>query len=106
VRGIDKADVREGLREVSDQSPSGRVVFLGEEPEVVAQVEDPLEEPPRLRSAAEKGEIVGEPERADEEGRLSDGEAVDVGRRLVAADEAVVQELALDGFDGAGHAGI
>jgi hypothetical protein len=46
VGRIDEPDVREGLREVPDQPPSRRVVLLGEEPEVVAQVEDPLEQPP------------------------------------------------------------
>jgi hypothetical protein len=36
VGGIDKTDVREDLEEVADEPARRRVVFLGEEPKVVA----------------------------------------------------------------------
>ena len=106
VGRIDKADVREGLREVPDEPASRRVVLLGEEPEVVAEIEDPFEDPSRLSAAAEKSQAVGEPEGAGEESRLSRRESVDLGARRVAAHEAVVEELALNRFDRPGHAGI
>jgi hypothetical protein len=106
VGGVDQADVREGFREVPDV-PAGRlVVLLREQPEVVPQVEHPLEEPPRFAPATEQDEAVGEPEGAREEGRLSLGQPVDPGARRVPADEAVLQELTLDRFHRPGHAGI
>jgi hypothetical protein len=72
----------------TNRRPAG-VVLLGKESEVVAQVEDPLEEPPRLTAAALKREVVGEPEGAGEEGRLSGRESIDFSVRRVAADGAV-----------------
>jgi len=36
IRGIDQADVREPLREVSQLTPQARVVFLRKKPEVIA----------------------------------------------------------------------
>ena len=54
--GIDQRDVGEGLREVAHQPSGQRVVLLGEQAEVVAQGQEPLEEllapPPRARSCA------------------------------------------------------
>ena len=50
-RGVDQRDVREGLREVADQPARRAVVFLGQQPDVVAQRQQPLEQRSRLRPA-------------------------------------------------------
>ena len=42
--GVDQRDVRERLREVADQAPAPRVVLLGEQADVVAQRQQPLEQ--------------------------------------------------------------
>ena len=42
-RRIDEPDVREALRKVADEAAEPRVVFLGHQPEVVAQMQNTLE---------------------------------------------------------------
>ena len=42
VRGADQGQVRERLREVADEPPALRVVLLGEQADVVGQLEQPL----------------------------------------------------------------
>ncbi len=50
-RGLDQRHVAEGLRGVADLALIPRVVFLAEQPDVVAQGQQPLEQaPPRHRS--------------------------------------------------------
>ena len=53
-------------------------------PDVVAERQQPLEQLGGLAAAALQGEVVGQPERAGEEGALARRQAVDVGLRLVA----------------------
>lgn len=43
VRGIDQRDMREGLRIVANLPPRLRIVLLGKEADIVAQLEQPLE---------------------------------------------------------------
>ena len=57
--------------------PRVRVPLLAEQPDVVAQVEQPLEELARLVAASGQGEGVGEPEAAREERALVAGQPVD-----------------------------
>ena len=42
--GVDEPDVRETLREVADQAPLAQVVLLGQEAEIVAKLQQALEE--------------------------------------------------------------
>ena len=77
VGADDQAEVREGLREVADLAPERRVVLLGEEAEVVAQAQQPLEEALGLVEAPGEGVVVDEPEAADQKGRFVAGESVD-----------------------------
>src|SRR5260221_7982851 len=48
VRAINQGNVREGLRHVADQPLRHRVVFLGEQPDIVAQREQAIEQRARL----------------------------------------------------------
>src|SRR3546814_10611390 len=54
-RGVHQADVAERLREVTELATGHRVVLLGEEPHVVAQGEQPLEQ--RSRSEEHTSEL-------------------------------------------------
>src|SRR5918992_499270 len=60
-RGVDERHVRKRLREVAEQAPRDRVVFLGEEANVVGEAEQPLEELVRLVPATLHAEVVREP---------------------------------------------
>jgi hypothetical protein len=42
-RGVDEPYVRKGLRKISKEVPSDRVVFLREESDVISQREKPFE---------------------------------------------------------------
>ena len=77
-----------------------RVVLLGEEADVVAEVEQPLEELPRLVVPALERQHFGEPERAGEEHALARGQPVHLAVAPgVAQHEPVDRELALDRLD-------
>ena len=78
VGRVDEPDVRERLREVAEQPFRGRVVFLRDQAEVVAEREQPLEEPARLVAPPLHQERVDEPERAREEHAFAARETVDV----------------------------
>jgi len=67
-----------------------------------------FEHPARVVATSEEYEVVGEPERAREERALPRRETVDsLGRRgMVAAHEAVDEELALDRGDRAADARV
>ena len=101
--GVDEREVREGLREVPDLPPGRDVVLLGEEPQVVPEREQPLEELLGLLAAALQHHHLHEPERAGQERPLAGREAVHVRVLLVRAvplDEPVLREVALDRGDG------
>ena len=83
-----------------------RIVFLGEQADVVAQREQPLEQAPRVVVAAEQHVVVGQPEAAGEERAFAGGQSV-VGRvAVVAQHEAVDEQVLLDRRDRAAHARI
>src|SRR5919204_1472941 len=106
---VHERHVREGLREVAELAAELRVVLLGEQAEVGAEREEPLEELPRLVEPALEREVVDEPEGARQEGSFAGRQAVDRHRllvRLVALDEAVADELALDRRHRADHARV
>src|SRR5690606_31351009 len=62
--GVDERHVRQGLRIVAEHPPLARVVFLGQEAEVVAEPEQPLEERLGVLAPAQEREVVREPEGA------------------------------------------
>src|SRR6188474_1919361 len=65
--GVDEAHVAHRLGEVPEEPARGGIVLLGQEPDVVAEREQPLEDLGRLADAALEREVVGQPERAREE---------------------------------------
>ena len=77
-RGADEREVGERLREVAELAAGDRVVFLGEQADVVAEVEQPLEQLARLVVPALQRQHLDEPERAGEEDALAGGQPVDV----------------------------
>src|ERR1700722_13956354 len=81
MRAVDEADMREGLRKIAELALAARVVLLGEQSDIVAQGEQPLEHRRPLVVLAEQGQIVDEPEAAGEKRPLARRQAVDAGMR-------------------------
>src|SRR5690606_20017830 len=75
-RGGHQRHVAERLREVAHLAAGGRVPLLGEQPQVVAERQQPLEQLPGLLLPADGQQRVGHPEAAGEEGALVAGELV------------------------------
>ena len=65
------ADMREGLGEIAEQPPARGIVVFGEQPDIVADRKEPLEQGSRIAMAADHGVVVGEPEAAGEERPLA-----------------------------------
>src|SRR5690349_19579271 len=103
MRRIDQRNVRECLREISDQALFRRVVFLRKQPEIVAQFQQSLEQPLGLLLSAEQIIGVREPEAAGEEDTLTGRQAVVGGGRLIAPYEAIDEEIAFDRCYRAAH---
>ena len=92
--GLDEPDVRERLREVADEALSLGVVLLRDEPEVVAEGQQPLVELDRLVAPSLLRENRDEPERAWQEDALARRQSVDVDVLVIGSvplDEAVAQ---------------
>src|SRR4051812_29579763 len=66
----DQREVREALREVADLAVIARVPLFGEQPEVIAQREQPIEQLLRVFGATGERVVVGQPEAAREERTL------------------------------------
>src|SRR3954469_3700266 len=89
-RRRDERKVRERLREVPEQALLLRVVLLGEEADVVREIDQLLEQRVRFVMPAQQLVAVDEPERAREEDALSRREPVDaIVACAVSEDEAV-----------------
>ena len=67
----DEREVSECLGEVPELPARHGVVLLGEEPDVVTEIQEPLEELARLVVLALQGEYLGQPERAGEKHALT-----------------------------------
>src|SRR5215213_1200574 len=102
-RAVDQRQVRQRLREVADQPLCTRVVLLAQQPHVVTQREQPLEELFGLALAADAPQRLDQPEAADQERSLVPGKAVVGFARAVAQDEAVFGQLVSYRLDGAYH---
>src|SRR5215211_2897967 len=102
-RAVDQRQVGKRLWEVADQPLCPRVVLLAQQPHVVAQREQPLEELLGLAVAADAPQSIDHPEAADQKRALAPREAV-VGLICpVAQDEAVLGQLVADRLDGTDH---
>ncbi len=65
--GVHEPDVREGLRKVAHQPLSLRVVFLRQQPHVITETQQALEDPPYLVTPPLEDQIIGQPKRAGKE---------------------------------------
>ena len=75
-RRVHQRQVRERLRKIAQLAPQPRIVLLGEQPDIVAQRPQSLEQPSRIVPTTQQHVVVGEPETACEEGTLSRREPV------------------------------
>ena len=86
--------MRERLRKIAELAAGTRIVFFGEQANIVAQCEQSLEQCLRGRVPPRQRQIVGEPERAGKEPSFAFGQAVHFGRIAVARNQAVAYEFA------------
>src|SRR5581483_1589411 len=98
--------MRERLGKIPQEPLRSRVVFLGEETEVVREPGETVEELDGLLVPAEQLVAVREPERARQEDTFAGRQPVDAALAAVAEDEAVLEKLALDRLDRAADTGI
>src|SRR5438105_15890825 len=88
--------MRERLREVSYQAFCHGVVLFGQQADVVGESGELVEERYRLRVAPLQRTVVGQPERACEEGPFTRRKAVDRGMRGIPGDETAPDQRLLD----------
>ncbi len=92
--------MREGLGEVARHAAGFDVVLLRHQTQVVAQLEQPLEQRSRVVDPAQQHIGVGQPETAGQEGSLARRQAVRHLGGVVAHEQAVRgHQLALDRLD-------
>jgi hypothetical protein len=106
ARRVHERDMGQRLRHVAERAVRAKVVFLGQQADVVAQREQPLVQCHGLVAASAQRQIVGKPERAWQEEPFAGRQSIDVPGRAIAQHEAVDGELALDRFDRRAHARI
>src|SRR5580700_1990296 len=100
VRRVDERDMGKCLRKISELAAKNGIVFLGQQADVVAQIEQTQEEFARLPMTARDGVVVCEPERARQERSLTRRQAVDTGLRWIPEHEAAVHQFPLDSAHG------
>src|SRR5580698_1616910 len=88
VRRVDERDMGKCLRKISELAVKNGIVLLGQQADVVAQIEQTLEEFARLPMAAGDCVVVREPECARQERSLTRRQPVDSGLRWISEDEA------------------
>ena len=106
VSRIDKRDVRESLRKIAGEAFRSRVVFLGQKPDIVAQAGQSFEKPARVGDAAEHQKAIGKPEAAGQKRAFPRRQPIVRFFGVVAQNEALGREAALDGFHRAAHTRI
>ena len=98
--------MRERLRKVAELALLDWVVFLRQQPDVVAQREQPLKQFARLLHPPDERVIVCEPKAAGEKGALARTQTIRPASGVVPQHETVLHELALDRGDGATHSRV
>src|SRR5688572_32979639 len=81
---IDQRDVGESLGKVAEKALLERIVFLGEQPDIVGEAGQTVEQRARLVQAALQAQVVGQPEAAGKEHPLARRQPVDGLVRAVA----------------------
>src|SRR5215831_7722815 len=82
--GSDQSEMRKGLREIADLPPRLGIVFFREQPDVVPQRQQALEQGGRFGVAVLQRVIVGEPEAAGKKDALARRETIDAGLGAIA----------------------
>ena len=103
-RRVDQSHVRERLRIVPSRPPRIDMIGFGEQPNVAANVEDSFEHAARVFESARQGQIVGEPERTQEKGRLAWRQTVNLRSRLISRDEVIADQVPLNRTQRSAHA--
>jgi hypothetical protein len=98
--------VRKRLREITDEPLRLGFVFFGEQPDVVREGHEPLEQRLRLVAMAEQQVGIDQPERARKKYAFATRQPVELLPRTVSSHEPVVQQLFFDGADGPDEARI
>src|SRR5437762_10611307 len=102
-RRIDQRDVRERLGEIAHLTLRPRIILLGEEPDVIAEREQPLEESARVLMAPLQHVVVRKPKAASDEGALAAGKPVVGLLTIVAQHESIDDQSLLDLLNSAPH---
>lgn len=105
-RRIDQREMREGLWKIADQALRSRIVFLGQQADIVGQSQQAPEQRRRVIIASLQHHVVGKPEAAGEGHTLAGRQAVLGFLGLLAPNQSPMHQLALDRGDSAAHARI
>ena len=90
----------ESLWEIAEQPFFYRIVFFGEKADVVAQIEQALEEYARIFFAPDQMIAIGQPKGARKKNSLVTWQPVDLFFfGPIAQDESILEKIALDGRD-------
>ena len=92
--------MRKRLRKIAKQTMGVDVVLLGEQADIIAQRQYPLEQPPRVITTSEQNQIIGEPKAAGNENPFTRREPVDPGIAVVAPDQATDEQAPIHRFNG------
>src|ERR1700735_942760 len=79
VRRVDERDMGKCLRKISELAAKNGIVLLGQQADVIAQIEQTQEKLPRLLMTTRDCIVVREPERARQERSLTRRQPVDAG---------------------------
>src|ERR1700687_2597440 len=104
--GVDERDMREGLREVPELTSEARVILLRQKADIVTQGQQALEQFTGFGDAPLQNEVVGEPKAEGEKHPLAGRQPVDYLSGVIATDQPVDDEAALDRRDGSDGAWV
>ena len=93
---VDQGHVSEGLREVAELPSSTGIIFLGEQPYIVAKGEQILKDSARFTAAASERQIVCKPEGARQERSLAGRQSIDASFSRVTAHQSIDHKFALN----------
>ena len=107
ICGVDEREMRQCLRKVPGLPANERIVLLGEQPNIVGNTGDTLEQLARLRNVAEQDVRIGEPESAGKKCAFHRFNlAGTLLTRIVTEHEPVAHQVLLYRGDGALNPGI
>ena len=99
----DQGEVAERLRGIAQLALRGRVPFLTQQADIVAEQEQALEQLDRVLPLPGRAQRVRQPERAGDEQALAALDAIIGLAGLISPDEAAVAQFAADRGDRAQH---